>query len=316
MKNYNFNVNTSGLTAYVEENDTRLLYQLQAEGDLAQYAEIQDGVKYKQRLHFGTTTATFQADACSYNASDTTTLTEKTITVGAIAIMEDICVKSLNGYWAQQIVAAGAKGEEVIPSEIAQAWMEKKLNLVKRQINIADWQGDTGSGTANLNKYDGLIKEIFNDGSVVDGNTSDAATATTVSNILDRMQEMYLAIPEDLRAGSPDGSGLVWFMPQAYYDMYIIAGRNANLFHHNIAEGFGTYHGTNIELVPQPGLASQNKMVITTRDNIVIGRDSSEEELDVWYSKDDRINHSLIAFKRGITYKFSSYIVKWGLGTS
>jgi len=318
MKKYNFNVNTAGLTAYVDENDTRLLYQLQMESDLAPYSEVQDGVKGTQRLHFGTTTVTFQTDACSYNASDSTVLTEKDITVGAIAIMEDICVKSLNGFWAQQIVAAGAKGEEVIPAEIASAWTEMKLNKVKRQINIADFQGDTASGTANLNKYNGLLKEIFADGSVIDGNTSDAATATSTSNILARMQEMYLAIPEDLRSGAPDGGNLVWFLPQAYLDFYIIALREANLFHYKGGEDDNNvrYYGTNIELVPQVGLASQDKMIITTRDNIVIGRDSAEDEIEVWYSKDDRINHSLIAFKRGITYKFSDYIVKWGLGTS
>ena len=315
---YSFNVNTAGLTAYVDENRTELLYQLQMASELTPYAEVRSGIKGTERMHFMTTTATFQTDACSYNASDTTTFTEKDLTVGKIAIMEDICTKSLNGFWTQQILAAGSRGEEAIPSEIASAWTAKKLNLVKRQINVADWQGDTASGTANLNKYNGLIKEIFADGSVVDGNTSDASTATSASNILARMQEMYLAIPEDLRAGAPDGSSLVWFLPQAYYDFYVIALREANLFHYKGGEGELRYYGTDITLVPQVGLAGTDKMIITTRDNIVIGVDleSDEDTLEVWYSKDDRINHSLIAFKRGITYKYSDYIVKWGLGTS
>jgi hypothetical protein len=132
------------------------------------------------------------------------------------------------------------------------------------------------------------------------------------------MQEMYLAVPEDLKAGAPDGESLVWFLPQSVYDFYIIAGRNANLFHWDIKEGFMNYHGTNIELVPQSGLAGTDKMVITTKNNIVVGCDleSDESTLELWYSKDDRINHSLLAFKRGITYKYSDYIVKWGLGTS
>lgn len=317
MNTHKFNVNTAGLTAYVDENKTELLYQLQMASEITPYASIESGVKGTRRLHFVTTTATFQSDACSYNASDTTTFTEKDVTVGAIAIMEDICVKSLNSFWTEQIIAKGSRGEEAIPSEIATAWMEKKLNVVKRQINVADWQGDTTSGTANLNKYNGLLKEIFADASTVDGNSTNATTFT-ISNVLANMQDMYLQIPEDLRSGAPDGSQLVWFLPQAWYDLYIIAGRNANLFHHDISENTQNYHGTNIKLVPQVGLASQNKMVITTTDNIVIAMDGDmeEDELDVWYSKDDRINHSLIAFKRGITYKYSSYIVRWGLGAS
>jgi hypothetical protein len=79
MKKYNFNVDTSGLTAYVDENDTQLMYQLQMESELVPYAEVRSGIKGTERMHFMTTTATFQTDACSYNASDTTTFTEKDI---------------------------------------------------------------------------------------------------------------------------------------------------------------------------------------------------------------------------------------------
>lgn len=321
MKKHNFNVNTAGLTAYVDENDTSIKYQLQMATSLMPFAEVHTGVKGTQRIHFGTTTATFQTDACSYNASDTTTLTEKDITVGKIAIMEDICPKLLQGFWAQQILAAGSRGEEAIPSEISKFWMDKKLNVIAKQINVADFQGDTASGSANLNKYNGLIKEVFNDASTIDGNTSDAATATSASNILARMQEMYLAIPTDLFGDAPDGGNLVWFLPHEYWRFYTEALKVANLF--NWVGGESTpeslkYYGTNITLSPQIGLASQDKMMITTTDNIQIAVDleSDEDTVEVWYSKDDRINHSLVAFKRGITYKFSDYMVRWGLGAS
>lgn len=323
MKKHQFTIDTSGLTAYVEENDTRLLTQLAMTSDIAPYAEVFPGMKGTQRIHFLSTNATFQSDGCSYNASGSTPFTEKEITVADIAIMEDICMKTLNGFWAQQILKAGSRGEEELAgTEIARAWMEKKLNVIKKQINVADWQGDTGSGNANLNKYDGLLKEIFADASVIDGNTSDASTATSESNILARMKEMYLAIPTDMFEGAPDGGNLVWFMPHEYWRFYTTALRDANLFHwtggEKDAQTVGTYFGTNIILVPQIGLADTDKMVITTKENIALGVDlqSDEENIEVWYSKDDRTNHSLIAFKRGITYKFSNYIVKWGLGTS
>lgn len=319
MKKHQFNVNTAGLTAYVNENDTQLLYQLAATSSIMPYATVRTGIKGTERLHFMSTNATFQTDSCAYNASGTTTFTEKNVTVGKIAIMEDICTKSLNGFWTEQILAAGSNGEEAIPSEIARAWMEKKLNLIKKQLNVADWQGDTGSGTANLNKYNGLLKEIFADGSVVDGNTSDASTATSSANIIARINEMYAVIPDDIMDGAPDGSGLVLFLGMDYFKYYVQAGRVLNYFNYVVDENnAATFFGTNIKMVPQVGLTGTNKMVLTTEDNIVIATDleSDEDAMDVWYSKDDRINHSLIAFKRGITYKYSNYIVKWGLGTS
>lgn len=320
---HTFNVNTAGLSEWVNENNKEILIQLQMTSDLVPYATVYPGMKEAtQNIHFMNTTVTWQTDACSYNASDTTTLTEKPITVGQIAAMEDVCPKLLWGFWAEQLLKKGSNNENDIPAEISRAWVEKKMNINKRQINIADWQGNTLSGNANLNKYNGLIKEIFADGSVIDGNTSNASTATDETNILARMKEMYLVIPEDMFESAPDGGNLVWFIPHSYWKFYTEALKAANLFHWKGGETDSqtatTYYGTNIELVPQIGLSGQNKMVIMRKGDIAIGLDgeTDEDQFEVWYSKDDRTNHSLLAFKRGITYKFSNYIVKWGLGTS
>src|SRR5687768_14459590 len=96
--------NTAGLSAYVDENKFPLLMQLQAKSGLADKVRKQPKIKDTARLHYITTTAPFQSDGCSYNSSGTTTLTQKSITVGAIAVMEDLCVKDLNGFWAQELV--------------------------------------------------------------------------------------------------------------------------------------------------------------------------------------------------------------------
>jgi hypothetical protein len=321
MSNYKFSIDKSGLTVYVDENKTELLYQLQMASDISNYASVEVGVKGTRRLRFMSNSITLQSDSCAFNASGTTTLTEKDVTVADLSVMESLCVQDLDRIWAEQLVRQGAEGYEVLPEDISRAYIEKRLNALKKVLNVADWQGDTGSGVANTNKYDGLIKEIFNDGSVVDGNTSDASTATSKSNILARMQEMYLAIPDDLFGDAPDGGNLVWFVPTDYYRFYIEALKDANLFHFQGGEGqpeSTRYYGTNIEIVPQIGLAGQNKMVLTTKDNIVVAMDGDmdDDEIKIWYSEDDRIHKTLIRFKRGITYKFSDYIVKWGLGTS
>jgi hypothetical protein len=323
MKKHNFNVVTSGLTEWINENDKELLIQMQITSDLAPYAEIKTCLKEAiQNVHFMDTTVTWQSDACSYNASDSTTLTEKPIQVGQIAAMEDICPKLFWGFWAEQLMKKGSANDADIPAEISRAWTELKLNINKKQINVADWQGDTASGNANLNKYNGLIKEIFNDASVIDGNTSDAATATTESNILARMKEMYMVITEEMAGDDPEGGNLIWFLPYTYKKMYNEALKAANLYHF-VGGQLDTptvdyYYGTKIELKTQIGLAGQDKMVIMRKGDILLGMDgeTDEDQLEVWYSKDDQTNHSKLAFKRGITYKFSDYIVKWGLGTS
>jgi hypothetical protein len=41
--------------------------------------------------------------------------------------------------------------------------------------------------------------------------------------------------------------------------------------------------------------------------------DSDEDNLDIWYSKDDRVNKMNITFKRGVQYAFGSEIVEFTL---
>lgn len=311
--------NTGGLTAYVAEDKFKLLTQLQAKSGLADKVRHQPNIKDTARLHYMTTTAPFQADGCSYNASGTTTLTQKSISVGAIAIMEDLCVKDLNGFWAEVLVAKGKKGEEVIPGEIESAWVTKKLNVVANQLAKADFQGDTGSGNANLNKYDGLLKLIDADSTVIQGNTGGLLVAPTVANILDVLDAMWTAIPEDLETDAPDsGKQLYLWLPKSYYKMYLSALKNANLYHYISADGETKLYGTDVILVPTVGLANTDRMILTYADNIIIGMDgdADEDNMEVWYSKDDRVHKSLITFKRGVQFENGNYIVNFSLGVS
>lgn len=311
--------NTDGLTAYVAEDKFKLLMQLQAKSGLADKVRHQPGIKETARLHYITTTAPFQSDGCSYNASGTTTLTQKSISVGAIAIMEDLCVKTLNGFWAEVLVAKGSKGEEVIPGEIESAWMQKKLNVVANQLAKADFQGDTLSGNANLNKYDGLLKLIDADATVIQGNTGGLLVAPTVSNIIAVLQAMWAVIPEDLEIDAPDsGKQMYLWLPRTYYKLYIQALVNANLYNYTATDGDTKLFGTDVILVPTVGLAGTDRMILTYADNIIIGMDGDAEEdnMEVWYSKDDRVHKSLIAFKRGVQFEFGNYIVSFELGVS
>ena len=54
---------------------------------------------------------------------------------------------------------------------------------------------------------------------------------------------------------------------------------------------------------------------MTYNDNIIIGADMDmeEDDLRLWYSQDDRVNKSLITFKRGIQYGYGNAIVEFTL---
>ena len=308
--------NVAALSAYIEDSDFALLAQMQATGGLAEVATLQQGIKGSSHLQFLSTDVVFQADACSRTGADTTTFTQRTITVGAIQVNEDLCTKDLNGVWTQTMVRIGAEGEKEIPGGIESVWLETKLNKMANQLTISDFQGDLASGTNNLSYYDGLLVIADADGTVIDGNTGAVTVATTISttNVLDILDGMWSSIPDNIS----EATDLSLWVPTSVYKKYIIALKNANLFHISVEDGTEKLYGTNVAIRPTvglPGAAGQERMILTRDSNITIGSDGDKEEdnLEIWYSQDDRVNKMNITFKRGIQYNFGNEIVEFTL---
>ena len=304
------------LAAYIEDQDFPLIAQMQATGGLAEVADIQTGIKGSSHLQFLSTDVVFGSDACTRTASGTTALTQRTLTVGAIAVSENLCIKDLNGYWAQVLVKKGAAGEEEMPSEIEAVYMEKKMNAMSNQLTISDFRGDTASAVNNLSYYDGLLK-IVDAGAAVDGNTGGVTVATTIStaNVLAILDAMWSAIPENIS----NAEDLSLFIPISVYKKYVVALKNANLFHYSADGEQERLYGTNVALRPTvglPGAAGTERMILTRNANVVIGMDGDADE-DAMKVRLDPVTEKNIffdvTFKRGVQVRFIDEVVEFTL---
>lgn len=303
--------NTTDLDAYIEQADFPIVAKMQLTGGLAQHVNIQSGLKGTSELHYISSDVVFGPDGCSRTASGTTTLTNRPITVGAIAISTDLCVKSLNGFYTQKMIKKGAQGEESLPGEIEGIWLEQQMNAIKKQIAICDIQGDTLSSTNNLSYYDGLLKLVDADASVINGNTL-GATAVTEANILSILDAMYKAIPADVK----QSGDAVITIPQHWMDMYHIALKNANLFHYVATEGDAKLYGSNINLRVDYGFGTLNRALAYSDSNITVGMDGDNDEEALKVRLDPVSEKSILfdlTFKRGIQYAFGSDIVEFTL---
>ena len=306
--------NVAGLSAYIENADFPLIAAVQVSSDTASLATKQLGIKGSSKLHYLTSDIVFQDGAnCTRSASGTTTLTDRTITVGDIAIYENLCAKDLVGKYAQIYMAQGAGGDKVLPEEVNAAYMQQKMEGIKKQIEVSDWTGDTGSGTNNLSYYDGWAK-LIDAGSPVDGNTGavTVATGVTAANIIAILQGMFLSIPQNVR-GKED---LSIFMPRGYYDLYVIALINANLYHYVGEDGVTKLHGTNVAVRPTDGLNAVDRMFCTWNGNLVIGMDGDEEQDNLEVRLDPVTEKNIFfdaEFKRGTQVFFTEEVVEFTL---
>lgn len=263
------------------------------------------------------TDAVFQADDCGYSPSGTTSFTQRTITVGKIQVSETICPKNFESKFTQEALKAGSTYEDFGNAQFLEAYLQKKNARIAAQLETAIWQGDiTGSGGANLNKFDGLIK-LIDAGSPVDANVSGftgVATISTItaSNVIAATEGIYKAVPAEVMAKGD----VKIFCGYDWYRLLILAYREKNMFSYNPqdvnAQSF-VLPATNIEVVPVNGLNGTGDAYAISLSNMAMAVDLESEEGNyrVWYSQDNDEIRTKVAFKIGVNVAFTNETVKF-----
>ena len=158
------------------------------------------------------------------------------------------------------------------------------------KVEIALWQSVlNGTAVDYTNKFDGLIQIIGAASGTINANASafiTPVTAVSASNIISVLQAIYNAIPVAIL----DKEDLKIFIPTEWSRFYQIALTAANLFAFAPSpDALGEYylHGTNVKIVPVPGLNGTNKAYALRASNMFLGTDleGEEEELKTWYSQ-------------------------------
>jgi len=261
------------------------------------------------------TDAVFQTNSCSWNASGTTTLSQATITVGSIKIEESLCTDSLENYFYQEAMKIGATMDESSAPALFDAYVAKKNAVIAAQIETALWQGDsgaTGTGSGNINKFNGLAKFI-EAGSPVNANVSGyngatgAITGLTSGNIIAATEALYKALPAQVIS---KGDATI-FVGYDWYRSLILAFRAANLFAYNPqdvnAQSF-ILPGTSVKVQPVNGLNGTYDAYAMSVSNMALAVDleSDVDNYRLWYSQDNGEVRFRVKFKVGVGVGFTT----------
>lgn len=287
-----FALSVAGLVDYINENETPLLTKSLFEGKtadiIANEGNIMLGVKSVEKISLLATDAIFQnGDGCTRVSSGNTSLTQRSITVGTIAVVEDICVSELDKKFIGHKMARGAN-QNKLPFE--QEYAELKAKTVSKQLEKAIWQGDTNINyDANLNKFDGFIK-IIDAGSPVLSNVAaygaasiTTGTGITTSNVKAIVNSLWLALPADV-TGQDD---IRIFCGWDTFNKFINAFTDQNLFNFapsgsevSAANGTVIIPGTNYRLTAVHGLDGTNRLFGIRTSNMVEATDMESDYED------------------------------------
>lgn len=308
------------LAAYTEQNEKQLVMSSVLGSKTASLVKDQGnvmlGVKNAETINIMDTDAFFQSGtSCGFNASGTTTFTQRTVTVGKIKVNEALCMKDLEGKYLQKALPAGSMYTEMI---FAEDYSNRKAQKIAEQLEVALWKGDTTSADGNLNKFDGIQKLVTAaGGSVVDANTSTYITggpiaSITVTNVVSVFDAIYTAIPAKVVAKDD----ITIFCGMDIFRLYTVALKNANLFAYNLdikADSEFFLPGSTVKVVAVQGLNGTNDLYAMRISNLFLGTDllNEEERFEIFYAKEaDQIRY-VSEFKMGVNFAFPDEIVKF-----
>lgn len=304
-------IDVSTLSAYVDETNENLIGETVYRGETVKLLNLQVGVKGKAAINLLTGTSVFgDGSVCGWDDAGGVELSQRIIETGQIKLNTSFCEKDLINTWAGHNVkiAAGAK---TLPFE--EEFIDNQIQGVNNLLEIAIWNGDTDSLDDNLNKFDGLIKIIDAEAAVINA-TNTGITSITTSNVIGVIDNILSAIPAKLL----NQNDLIIALGPDVFMLYVIALRNANMFHYsyNVDEGMQLkVPGTNITLKALPGLNGTSRLFAFRTSNIFYGTDLSgdEEKFEFWYSQDNREFRLAIEFNAGVQIAFPNEIVEFTL---
>ena len=309
----------SALANYTKENEALLVTSsvlgAKTAALIKSAGNVMVGVKSSEKINIMETDAIFQDGAsCGFNASGSTTFTQRTVTPGKIKVNEALCPKDLEAKYLQKALPTGSMYDSV-PFE--QEYSEKKAKTIAAQLETALWQGDTTSVNVNLNKFDGLVKLIGAASGVVAANASTfisgaPLSSITAANVISIFDGVYQAIPAKVVAADD----MTIFCGQDLFRTYTVALKNSGSFNYQIdvkADSEFVLPGTTIKVIAVAGLNGTNKVYAMRLSNMFLGTDllNEEEKFEIFYAKEADQVRFVSEFKFGVNIAFVDEVVKF-----
>lgn len=323
-KDDKFALVVSGLTDYIYENQdlllTRTLFSPKTADLISSEGTVLTGVKNVEKLGIMTTDAIFQdGTGCTRTSSGSTTLTQRSVTVGTISVVEDICTPDLE----KKYIGFKLKGANANHLPFEADFANYKAQQVAKQLEIDLWQGDTSSAFGQIKYFDGLIKLIdagspilANAAPFIAAGTITAGTGILATNIKTVVDSLWLSLPSDIM-GQDD---IRIFCGWDVFNIFISAFRDQNLFNFaptgkevGVNSGEVIIPGTNYKLTAVHGLDGTKRLFGIRMSNLYLGTDL-EHDYEEFAAYEDQFHTYVrvqMRFRLGVQVAFPDQVTSF-----
>ena len=293
----------TSLPDYVQTNREVLIKSFGLVGTgTRRHIGLQTGIKKDSYLNFLDLSTVLQDGSnCAFNPLDSITLSQREINTAAIKVDGQICPETLLGKYAEYLVRVNATENE-LPFE--QYILDMLVASINKKIENLIWKGDTASTDPDLKWIDGFLKQFTADNDVV------KVTIGAGTSAYEGIQQVYMALPDEAIE-----RGAVIFAAPSIYRAFIQDLISLNYSAYAGPNGTNPdeflFPGSTVRVVRTPGLGGSLSTVGTFGDNLVYGTDmeNDHEDVDLWWSQDDRVFKYQVKWNSGVAYHFPDQIV-------
>lgn len=216
-----------------------------------------ENVKYKLNIRNMATTGYLANGTCDFTPSGNLSLSDVVLEVKELQVNTELCKKTFRTQWEALEMRGAITGQE-LPASFQEFFIQKNLELIAKDFEVAVWQGTTGAGS-----FEGLEAKLAANADVID--VSNSGTPLSASNIIAELGKVVAAIPnevyvaDDFKIIIPISAAKFYIAAQAalgYLDKFHVGKTELN------------FQG--IDLVVANGL-SNNKMVAARTSDLHFG---------------------------------------------
>ena len=220
-----------------------------------------ENIKYKLNVRNLATTGFLANATCDFTSTGEVALSDVVLEPKELQVNIELCKANFRTQWESLEMRGAITGQE-IPASFQEFFIQKNLELIAKDFEVAVWQGTTGGGS-----FEGLEAKLAANADVIDVNNS--ATPLSAANILAELAKVYDAIPNEVYVAD-DVKIIIPISAAKFYQQALAAvGSDAGyLAQSTVGAKPLNYQG--IDLVVANGL-SNNKMVAARTSDLHFG---------------------------------------------
>ena len=147
-----------------------------------------ENIKYKLNVRNLATTGFLANATCDFTSTGEVALSDVVLEPKELQVNIELCKANLRTQWESLEMRGAITGQE-IPASFQEFFIQKNLELIAKDFEVAIWQGTTGAGS-----FEGLQAKLLANGAVVDV----VGTTLSAANILAELAKVYDAIPDEV----------------------------------------------------------------------------------------------------------------------